>query len=289
MKKCIISGASGLLGSYLVPLLSNEYEIYSLSRNRNIKKYNINYVDIDLSKNWSIKKLPQSVDLVIHLAQSDNYNDFPKNASQIFKINTESTLKLLQYSSLNKVSRVIIASSGGVYKESKKPHKETDLLTDKPNFYITSKICLELLAKSYKDLINISVIRPFFMYGLNQKKHMLFPRLTNLIKEKKEIVLKGKNGVTINPIHAQDAAKAVLSLISKKGIHTVNLGGSESISLRDAIVMISSSLGIKSHIKIGNTESNDYILANIDLMKKELYIPRIQFSKGILDVIKNKE
>jgi len=288
MKKCIITGASGLLGSYLVPLLSKEYEIYSLSRNKGIRQYNVNNIDIDLSKDWSIRKLPQSVDLVIHLAQSDNYNDFPKNAAQIFRINTESTLKLLQYSCLNKVKRVIIASSGGVYKESKKPHKETDPLTDKPNFYITSKICLEYLAKSYKDFFDISIIRPFFIYGQNQKKHMLFPRLTKLIKEKKEIVLKGKNGVTINPIHAQDVANAVLSLISKKSIYAVNLGGTENFSLRDAIIMISSFLGVKPLIKIENTESNDYILANIDLMKKELYIPKIQFNKGILDVIKSK-
>ena len=69
MKKCIITGASGLLGSYLVPLLSKEYEIYSLSRNKGIRQYNVNNIDIDLSKDWSIRKLPQSVDLVIHLAQ----------------------------------------------------------------------------------------------------------------------------------------------------------------------------------------------------------------------------
>ena len=142
--------------------------------------------------------------------------------------------------------------------------------------------------KTYKDFFDISIIRPFFIYGQNQKKHMLFPRLTKLIKEKKEIVLKGKNGVTINPIHAQDVANAVLSLISKKSIYAVNLGGTENFSLRDAIIMISSFLGVKPLIKIENTESNDYILANIDLMKKELYIPKIQFNKGILDVIKSK-
>jgi nucleoside-diphosphate-sugar epimerase len=52
---------------------------------------------MDLSSAWSEDKLPSSCDVIIHLAQSPHFRDFPNSALDVFKINIESPARLLDY------------------------------------------------------------------------------------------------------------------------------------------------------------------------------------------------
>ena len=78
----------GLLEIDLIRQLTNEYEVFSIVRNMPIKPIkSVNYVKIDLSKNWNSMQLPSDVDAIIHLAQSLNFRNFPNKAEDIFNVN----------------------------------------------------------------------------------------------------------------------------------------------------------------------------------------------------------
>ena len=71
-KIIIITGANGFLGSKLLHILHSTYKVYALVRVLPKKLIpEVEYCSIDLSSEWEAGKLPQFVDSIIHLAQSD--------------------------------------------------------------------------------------------------------------------------------------------------------------------------------------------------------------------------
>ena len=65
-KKCLITGGSGLLGSFLVPQLEN-WEIVLISKPTS-----------DLAEEDFVRCLPKKADAIIHLAQSNHFKEFPQ-------------------------------------------------------------------------------------------------------------------------------------------------------------------------------------------------------------------
>ena len=96
MKHILITGYNGLIGDALVEQLQDKtlFQLYGISRSVNTK---VSTFVLDLSTNWSDDILPKKIDLVIHLAQSEKFRDFPESANEVFHVNTLSTLKLLEY------------------------------------------------------------------------------------------------------------------------------------------------------------------------------------------------
>ena len=60
--KLLITGGNGLLGKQLIPLLLEDYEIYSILRKKpdSILK-NVEYLYIDLSTQWNTSILPNDI------------------------------------------------------------------------------------------------------------------------------------------------------------------------------------------------------------------------------------
>ena len=78
MKKILVTGASGFIGSYLVSKLSEDLnsKIYAIDRNQlTIKKKNILFINRDLK----LMKKFQKVDIVFHLAEYNGKKNFYKN------------------------------------------------------------------------------------------------------------------------------------------------------------------------------------------------------------------
>ena len=116
----LLTGVNGLLGNSLARLLvKKNHKVYGITRcekDEKIKK--VNYVRLDFSKRWSFKDLPEKLDTIIHLAQSNKFRNFPDEANDVFKVNIESTARLLDFCYKSGVKKFIYTSSGGVYGKS---------------------------------------------------------------------------------------------------------------------------------------------------------------------------
>ena len=112
MKNILITGSSGYIGKLLIKNLlskSNKIKIYALVRENVINNLdNVIYIKCDLSNISFSKILPLNIDVVIHLAQSNNYRLFPEKADDIFNINISSTQKLLEWSRKNLFTRRLL-------------------------------------------------------------------------------------------------------------------------------------------------------------------------------------
>ena len=286
--KLLITGGNGLLGKQLIPLLLEDYEIYSILRKKpdSILK-NVEYLYIDLSTQWNTSILPNDIDIIIHLAQSSKFRDFPSEAEDIFNVNIKSTAQLLDFARKNNIQKFVYASSGGIYgTNSNRAFNESSPITatDQLGFYLGSKLCGEVLVRNYSTLFDVITLRFFFMYGPKQHKTMLIPRLISKVRNNDSIILTGYNGIKINPINVDDAKKAVQNTLSLDGSYVFNIGGSEVYSIREIAEVIGDTFGKKPIFEIVDEKAKD-LIGDITGMKNKLYIPKIDFHKGIKSFI----
>ncbi len=280
MSNILITGANGLLAYSLCDvLLKKKHTIYATTRDFSKSKVKgVNYIKLDFANNCVFSDLPKKIDIVIHAAQSLKYHQFPEESNDIFQVNINSTYKLLEYARNIKVKKFIYISSGGVYKRKEESIKETDdlLLPSELGMYLGSKICGETLSQSYSKFFDLVIVRPFFIYGPRQKNTMLIKRLMNNIINSEIIKINGKNGISINPIHVEDASLAITKIISKlNGNHIVNLAGEETFSIKKICDEIGTFLGRKPIYEFINDEVND-LIGDISFMKENLYSPKIK-------------
>lgn len=222
-----------MVGEALATHLSQKgYNVTGIGRS---DKKQVKTIILDLNSDWSDSILPESLDVIIHLAQSEKFREFPATASEVYNVNTNSTLKLLDYARKTGVKKFIYASSGGVYGTGDKPFDENSPIApvNELGFYLSTKLMSEVLVKNYQGFFHTDILRFFFVYGPRQRKDMLIPRLIESVKNGTPIKLQGEEGIKINPVYVDDAIEAIENIMQLTGNNILNIGGKEVLSLKE--------------------------------------------------------
>ena len=288
----LVTGANGLLGSGILRRIClSKYTLVGINHSPiNLRIGGVEYRNLDFASDWVTDSLPPKVDVIVHLAQSHSFRDFPNSALDVFKVNIESTACLLDYARQAGVKKFIYASSGGVYGNGAQAFKENSPIVPpgQLGYYLGSKACGEILVQSYASVFDVVVVRPFFIYGPGQNRSMLIPRLFDSVATGKPISLQGDNGIRINPIHVNDAASAVATAIDLNESATFNIGGPEVLSIRDICEGMGRYLGVEPIFEQQAGEPND-LIADISAMKQKLVVPRYSLLDSLDDVAWSSE
>jgi nucleoside-diphosphate-sugar epimerase len=265
-------------GGYSVCALIHRKSDYSV--------FGVQYQLLDFTNSWNEDVLPRDVDVIIHLAQSNQFRDFPEGALDVFKVNIDSTARLLDYGAKIGIEKFIYASSGGVYGKGSEAFGENSAISSpgQLGYYFGSKASSEILVHSYTNLFNIIVLRPFFMYGSGQRRDMLIPRLMDNIISGRAVILQGKEGICINPIHVRDAGLAVSSALGVDYSATFNIAGPNVLTIKEICEIIGTKVNKKPVFEIIDDRPKD-LVADISAMRTYLHDPQIQFRDGIEDLI----
>jgi len=287
IKSVLVTGANGLLGRSLCKLLVSKglLVIGVVRKEPSNKIAGVSYKILDLETDWNITLLPENIDAVVHLAQSPYFRDFPKNALKVFQVNVASTAKLLEYSYLNKVTSFVFASSGGIYGNGNQAFKENSTISSPGSlgYYLGSKLSGEVMTQSYSEFFNVNVLRYFFIYGSDQQKGMLIPRLMESVLQKKSISLQGEEGIKINPIHVEDAALATYFAIIKDNSAIYNISGPEVLSLRSIANLMGNFYGIEPVFSFVDGLAKDLIGDN-ESMRNQLFIPTRKLKEHLHEI-----
>ena len=153
MKKVLITGASGFIGSYLKEHLTG-YEIFTLSLR---------------DPDW--RKQPIEADVVIHcagLAHSKKYNE-----ADYYKINSKLTTEFAIKCKEIGVKKFIFFSTIHVYGSSMISGININTIENPSGFYAASKLVAENnLRGMIDDHFEISIIRLPIVYDVNAKGNM---------------------------------------------------------------------------------------------------------------------
>jgi UDP-glucose 4-epimerase len=284
----LVTGSSGLLGRSVCDVLHGRGEdVIEVIRPKSVNLDPARtYVAADLADpNWTSKAFPEHVDVVIHLAQSRRFRDFPDGAGDVFGVNVHTTAQLLNYAVRVGATHFVHASSGGLYRHDENPLTENAPLEPASDlgFYLGSKAAAEILVQNYSSLLNAIILRPFFIYGPGQGRDMLIPRLYDNVKSGRAVQLDGLNGLIINPVHVRDAAVAVSRAAQLMSSYVINIAGPDTMSLRDIALAFGENLGIPPVFEQSGHASRS-LLGSIDRMAELLHNPQHRLCDSINDV-----
>lgn len=284
METLLITGANGLLGRHLTPLLARERKVVALGRPaRGEDPANVERIAANLSSPIDPAILPDRIDAVVYLAQSDRFRDFPGGAADMFEVNVARPLQLIEQARAAGAKRFVYASTGSIYAPGPAPIAESDA-TPAPGFYAASKLSAEQLLWRYAGEIDVILLRFFFIYGRGQKRDMLLPRLVDNVAAGRTVTLQGEDGIRINPIHVDDAALAVAGALRAEGSLVANIAGPETLSIRDLCETAGRALGVAPVFEAAPAGAGD-LIADIGVMRDRLHAPTRHFEDGVRDLL----
>lgn len=278
--RIVVTGASGFIGRPLVEKLGPGHELWAVGRSP------VPSVSSERSAPWDLTEaiprhaLPGRIDAVIHLAQSRDYREFPSKALAIARVNVEATLELLDYARDAGAKCFVFASSGGVYGGASHPIGE-DARVVAPDFYLATKLAGEALAAGYRSLMAVQTLRLFFVYGRGQSPDRFFTNLVRRVLNGQPIVLYGRDGMRLNPIHVADVVDAIAASLTLQGSNVVNIAGPEVLTLRRIADLVGAHVGKTPVFDQRPADPERDLVADVALMERLVGAPHGRFDDRI--------
>ena len=266
MKKIIVTGGAGYVGSKLVPkLLSLGYQVtvldlmiygeHVLDNHKNLNK-----IKGDIRDQQLLDKILKDNDIVIHLACISNDPSFELNPSLGKSINLDAFEPLVKISIKNNIKKFIYASSSSVYGIKKEKNVNEDMSLEPLTDYSKFKVDCEKILNKYKSEHFITtIIRPSTVCGhaRRQRLDLVVNILTNHAYHNREIKVFGGDQLRPN-IHIEDMVNSYIAIlnadIKKINGQTFNVGFKNQ-SVNELANDVKSIIG--DDIKIVKTKSED--------------------------------
>ena len=277
MKKVIVTGGAGFIGSNLVKKLldlnveklliiddlstGNESNISSIVSDERVQFLNSKIEDIE-----SINELFEDYDFCYHLAAGVGVQYIMDNLSESLLTNILATHKVLEACQANELP-ILLTSTSEVYgvAEDDVWTEETKSLigpTTKLRWsYAASKMIDEFIALSLFEEGKVSpiIVRLFNIIGPNQlsKYGMVVPRFIESALEDKDILIHGDGSQSRSFTWVDDVVNYLIKLAEVKAYGEVfNIGQTEEISIKNLAELIiektnsNSQIIFKSHEEV---------------------------------------
>ncbi len=240
--RILLTGATGFVGGHLLAQLPQGWTAYALARNPEQLPDGAHAIEADLDGTDWVDRLPDRIDAVIHCSQSRDYRDFPAKAPSVFRVNTASTARLLDYAQRSGARHFCLFSTGSVYE----PFADQPLLessaVEPSSINATTKLAAEMLCQSYRTAFSVTVLRVFFPYGPGQTDRIV-PMLIDRVRSGQAVDLAGEEGMVFTPTYVADLAKIAVASVENGWHGTFNVAGTELCSVKSATELIASLLG----------------------------------------------
>jgi len=257
MEKLFITGGCGYVGSLMIQNFLDKYIIKNVDTqwfgNKLEEDKNLTNIKADI-RNLSGDFIDKNTYAVIHLANIANDPSVELDQTLSWEVNVLAAKKLIEESIKKGVEKFIYASSGSVYgiKTEMKVTEDLDLVPI--STYNKTKMVCERLLLSYRDKIEVYIVRPATVCGLSPR--MRFDVSVNMLTlqalKNKQITIIGGNQTRPN-IHINDMIRVYEHLL----VNDINQGiynaGFENISILD----LGNKIKNKVDCEIKIIESND--------------------------------
>ncbi len=301
MHKILITGANGFMGRSLIKNLLQYKDIEILAAVRNIKKTasekksNLNFLEVDLIKPESLKKIPKDINTIVHLANSPLTGLVATASRSQFLNNNNITSNLLDYAEETEVTKIIFASSSLIYSgSSASPYTEEATMIPLESLG-ASKIASEsiLKANSKSKKIDTISMRVFTAYGPQSRKVQFIPEAIKKISSAGQAVF-GNPNVMRDFIFIEDVVAAFKKAIFKElnnNFIALNIASGNSHSIQDVVEKIKSYIDSSKEIVFSkelerdrNTDPDHFV--DISLAKEYLdWKPEVSLDEGLKQTI----
>lgn len=316
MKRLLITGAAGFVGSHVVKYFINhtDWDIVCLIRLNHAgeagrlaetqanARVTYLYHDLKYTINGTLREQIGKVDYILHLAANSHVDRSITNPKEFFEDNVLGAVNMLEYLRLHMPeARFINFSTDEVYGSAPEgyKYKETDRFHPS-NPYSASKACQSMAAISYINTYGLDIINTYTMniFGPDQNKEKLIPKAIENAKKRIPMPvfaeLEGDHLVGVGTrhwLHVDNVGSALLFLL-EKGVsgESYNIVGTDELSNEDVVRTINEILGTEpliTYVDFHKTRPGHDRRYAIDGAKlAELgWVPKKSFIEGIREVI----
>ncbi len=305
MKKVVISGAGGFIGSHLVDRFLREgwYVVgidNFLTGNRkniehNLNNSNFELVTLDISVEQQIRI---DAALIMHFASPASPIDYYKYPIKTLRVNSIGTLNLLENARAFH-TKFLMASTSEVYGDpAVHPQVETYFGNVNPNgirsVYDEGKRFSEAATMAYHREYDLDarIVRIFNTYGPRMKPDdgRIIPNFIMQAMEGKPITIYGNGKQTRSYCYVSDLVEGIYRMATLPDLSgkVVNLGNPEEYTVIETAEIIKGMLNSKSEFKFLDPMEDDPQKRNPDIKKAKKLLkwePAVPFEQGIKKTI----
>ena len=288
MKKVLITGGAGFIGSHLCKRLLNENHYVICLDNlftgtlKNIEEFennnNFEFVNHDITKPYFND---DNIDEIYNLACPASPIHYQSNPIKTVKTCTIGVINMLGLAKKNN-AKILQASTSEVYGDPEiHPQKEdyngnVNTLGYR-SCYDEGKRCAETLFMDYKreHNLNIRIVRIFNTYGPNMTKNdgrVVSNFILQALKGE-DITVYGDGSQTRSFQFIDDLVEGLLKMMNSDSVGPINLGNPTELSMKDLATMV---------IRLSNSSSN-IIYKDLPKDDPKRRRPDINLAKSILD------
>ena len=250
MKKVLVTGADGFIGSHLVEeLLNQKYKVKAFclynSFNSwgwldNLPKEKLDRLEVftgDIRDPNGVRVAMKDCDIVFHLAALIAIPYSYHSPDSYVDTNVKGTLNIIQAARDFNIERVLVTSTSEVYGTAKYVPIDENHPKQPQSPYSASKIGADCMADSFYRSFNlpITIVRPFNTYGPRQSARAIIPTIiTQLLKGFNEIKL-GDLTPTRDLLYVKDTVRGFIEIAKAESLigHECNIATNSEISMQD--------------------------------------------------------
>lgn len=307
MKRVLITGGAGFIGSHLVDrLLAEETEQITVIDDFNdfydpaIKRSNIaehlrdaryKLVEADIRDSTALQQaLDRSeFDCIVHLAARAGVRPSLSQPQLYNETNINGTLNLLELARRQGIKQFVFGSSSSVYGiNAHVPFSEDDPIRQPISPYAATKGAGELLCHTYSHLYGLRCVclRFFTVYGPRQRPDLAIHKFAKLISEGKPIPVFGDGTTRRDYTYIDDIIEGVIAAMqyNLSQFDVFNLGESRTVELQELISLLEKELDMRAIIDRQPPQPGDVPVTFADISKSAAllyYEPKTQIEDGL--------
>ena len=285
----LVTGATGLLGSRLVPLLSQgpDCRIIAVARSKEYESRDsrVEVIHGDLRDKQLWLSLPNTINCVIHLAAFIPWRAEEKQQASVMTDNVLPIANLIEYSAhWPDLQQVIYSSSVSVYGQSSEWLNERSL-TQPASLYGAAKLSgEEMLSGLESKGVRIVSLRFSSLYDRGQYQGTVLPIMVQRAQQRQEISIFGDGTRTQDFLHCEDAAHAILLALQQRASGVYNIGSGTPVTMTE-LAQTASRVFSDGETKIvyhPARDSDPGIKLDVGKARRELnYQPQFTLERGL--------
>ncbi len=300
MKRVLVTGGAGFIGSHLVKALIDRGDEVSIVDNfdpfyperlkrrgldRRARLFESDIRDQDAMHRAFDDARPE---IVVHLAALAGVRPSLQRPAAYMDVNVSGTACVLEAARKAGTRRFVLGSSSSVYgAHAQPPFRETARIDAPESPYAASKVASEVLARTFHNLygIEIAALRFFTVYGPRQRPDLAIHKFSRRMLAGQPLPFYGDGSTRRDYTWVDDIIAGVVAACDVPlTFDIMNLGGARTTSLAELVALLEGALGVKAILDRQPAQAGDVPLTSADVTHAgEVlgYAPRTPIQAGV--------